>query len=119
MAKPTVQQCHAMTSYFVKGYKVRYRGQEPKVNRHAARWGFESILMGMSPDKVKELIDYYFTTTSQKRHSLDWFLYNYEKLEDGLEQLELDRERREKLRKESAERVAEWRTRGNTGIASN
>lgn len=117
MAKPTVQQCYAMTSYFVAAFKSHYKGQEPVLNRHAARWGFESILMGLPPEEVKKLIDFYFTTKSQKRHALDWFFYNYEKLQESMNVLELDKERRAKLREESEARAAEWRARGNTGIA--
>jgi len=117
VAKPTPAQCYAMTSYFVKGYKERYKGQEPVLNRHSARWGFESILMGMPPEEVKGLIDYYFTTTSQKRHALDWFFYNYEKLQTSMDEVEKDRARRKQLREESEARAAEWRARGNTGIA--
>ena len=75
--------------------------------------------MGMSTEEAKRLIDFYFTTKSQKRHALDWFFYNYEKLEESMAVLEVDRQRRAQLREESAARAAEWRARGNTGIASN
>lgn len=117
--KPTVQQCYAMIDYYIKAYKAHYAGQEPVLNRHAARWGFESVLMGLPPEEVKKLIDFYFTTKSQKRHALDWFFYNYEKLIESASDLEKDRARREKLREESEARAAEWRARGNTGIAGN
>jgi len=115
--KPTVQQCYAMIDYYVKAYKAHYHGQEPVLNRHSARWGFESVLMGCSPEEVKKLLDFYFQTKSQRRHALDWFFYNYEKLEESLVEIDKDRERREQLRRESEQRVAEWRARGNTGIA--
>lgn len=117
MAKPTVQQCHAMTTYYVKLFKAKY-GTEPVVNRHSARWGFESLLMGMPPSDARELLDFYFTTKSEKRHSLDWFFYNYEKLTESLTEVEKDRAHRDKLRHESEQRAKEWRERGNTGIAN-
>lgn len=119
MPKPTVQQCHAMTSYYIKRFKEKY-GAEPVVNRHSARWGFDSILMGMAPTEVKELIDYYFKTVSMNRHALDWFFYNYDKLIRGKNDLEEDAERRERLRRESEERAREWRERfGNQGFTDN
>jgi uncharacterized protein YdiU (UPF0061 family) len=119
VAKATVQQCHAMTSYYVKRYKEKYK-VEPVINRHSARWGFDSILMGMSPEETKEVIDYYFRTASAKKHSLDWFFYNYEKLIEGRNDAQEDAERRERLRQESEERAREWRERvGNQGIANN
>lgn len=118
MAKATAQQCHAMTTYYVKRYKEKY-GTEPVVNRHSARWGFDSVLLGMSPEETKELIDYYFKTTSTRRHSLDWFFYHYEKLIDGKNDLQTDIERRERLRRESEQRAREWREKvGNQSITN-
>lgn len=118
MAKPTAQQCHAMTTYYVNLFTEKYH-RAPTVNRHSARWGWESVLMGMPPTEAKRLLDFYFTTTSQKQHALDWFFYNYDKLIESMSDLDKDRERRKKLREESEKRAAEWRARGNTGIASN
>lgn len=118
MAKPTAQQCHAMTTYYVSKFKEKY-GREPVINRHSARWGFESVLMGMPPAEAKKLLDFYFTTTSTKQHALDFFFYNYEKLIESLSALEQDKLRRKKMREESEKRAAEWRARGNTGIGSN
>lgn len=113
------QDCHALISYFVKGYKEKY-GMEPVVNRHSARWGFDSILQGMAPAEARNLIDYYFTTTQAKRHNLEWFFYNYDKLIEGRRESEKDRDRREKMRRESEQRAREWREKfGNQGIADN
>lgn len=109
------QECHALVSYFVKGYKGRY-GMEPVVNRHSARWGFDSILQGMAPTEVRNLIDYYLTLTLPKRHTLEWFFYNYDKLINSQREAVKDSERRKKLREESEKRAKDWRDRlGNQG----
>jgi hypothetical protein len=114
-----VKDCHTLTSYYIKKYKERY-AQDPVVNRHAARWGFDSVLMDMSVADAKEVIDFYFMTNSPRRHSLDWFLYNYEKLVATMLAQAEDAANRARLRKESEERAKEWREkRGNTGITSN
>lgn len=118
MAKPTAPQCHAMTTYYINAFRERYK-RDPNVNRNTARWNWEGILTDMPPSKAKELVDFYFSTTSQKQHALDWFFYNYDKLRDTMSDQEVDRERRRKMRAESEARAAEWRARGNTGIASN
>lgn len=115
----TVKDCHVCTSYFIKKYKERYK-VEPTVNRNTARWSWANVLEGMSPQDVKELIDYYFTTTQAKRHSLEWFFYNYDKLMEGRAESEKDKARREKMRSESEQRAKEWRDRlGNQGITNN
>jgi hypothetical protein len=114
MAAPTAAECHAMTSYYVKQYAQRY-GTKPVVNRHIARYGFDSLLRDMSKDEVKTLIDFYLTTPNR---DLNWFFNNYDKLIKDKEISDEDAARRARLRAESAKRAKEWRERGNTGIGS-
>lgn len=102
------KQAHTLVSYFAQQYKKKYQ-TAPKVNRYAARWGFDSILMDMSVDEIKGLIDYYFSTLSPNGHSLDWFFYNYEKLAEAREKTEADRKALAVLREQSKRRAEEWR----------
>ena len=108
MAK--VEDCHALTSYFIKKYKEKY-GHNPNVNRFSARWGFDSVLGGMKMDEAKELISFYFTTTTSNNHGIDWFFYNYEKLIDSKRDADSDREKRARLRAETEERARRWNER--------
>ena len=117
MAKPTPQACHALTTYFVTKYKERY-GAEPVVNRHSARWGFDSLLQGMSPEDARALLDFYLTTASSNKHKLDWFFYNYDKIMESLSDVDKDKTSRKKLMEESERRAREWRERGNEGITT-
>ena len=114
----TAKDCHTLTSYFLTTYKTKYKNS-PVVNRNKARWGFEAVLMDFSMDEAKELIDFYLTTASANRHSLEWFLFNYDKMVTAKQSQKDDAERREQLRRESEQRAKEWRERGNTGISSN
>ena len=102
----TAKDCHTLTSYYVKKYKERY-GVNPVVNRHSARWGFDSILVDLTMTEAKELLDFYFNTGSTKRHAIDWFLYNYEKLIEVQAKLKEDADHRAQLRKESELRAKE------------
>lgn len=106
---PTPKQAHALVSYFQKQYEARYGCKPKRVNRYAARWGFDSILMDMSEDDAKSLIDYYLTTVSQNNHALDWFFYNYEKLIEAKEKHEKDAAALARIREESKKRAEEWR----------
>lgn len=112
------KDCHALTTYFLKVYKNKYN-VAPVVNRNKARWGFESILTDYSMDDSKSLIDFYLTTQSGNRHSLEWFLFNYDKIVESRQNKIADDERRQKLRDESEKRAREWRERGNRGISGN
>ena len=113
--KPTAQECHALTTKYIDLYTGRY-GEKPQVNRYSARWGFESILMDYSYRQAVSLLEYFFSTYNDKGHPLDWFLYNYEKLVEKRDAAEKREVERAKMRKESEQRVKEWREHGNIGI---
>lgn len=112
------KDAHALTSYYEKRYKEKY-GTNPNVNRVTARWNFDSILKSMPTPLIKELIDYYFTTPPDRRHELEWFFYNYEKLVKAMYEAKDDAARRRKLMEESRIRAEQWRQSGKRGIADN
>lgn len=114
----TAKDCHALTSYYEKLYKEKY-GQAPFVNRYAARWGFDSVLGSMSNTQAKELIEYYFTTASTRKHELEWFFYNYHVLMKNLQAAKDDAAHRNKLMEESKIRAEQWRNSGKSRIADN
>lgn len=116
--KITAAMQHTMTDHFVKQYAKKY-GAEPVVNRHTAKWGWDSILKGMSMDEAKSLVDYYLQTSSENLHSLSWFFSNYDKLFNAKAAMDADSARRARLREESKKRAEEWLARGNTRIAGN
>ena len=106
----TAKQAHALVTYFVEQYTETY-GFKPVLNRYAARWGFDSILHDLSVAQTKELVDFYFSTASANKHSLDWFLYNYDKLLVSMAAAAKDRETLARLREETKQRTEEWRKR--------
>lgn len=114
----TAKDCHALTSYYEKGYKAKY-GSAPVVNRVTARWNFDSILGSQSVATTKELIDYYFTTPPTRRHDLEWFFYNYDKIIKAMLEAKDDAAHRSRLMEESRKRAEQWRQSGKQGIADN
>lgn len=115
---PAAKDCHALITYYIKGYEKKYNNT-PNVNRYSARWGFDSVLTGMSMQHAKELLDYYFTTSSPRMHDLDWFFYNYEKLVKGMQDDREDGEHIRRLMEESKSRAEQWRQSGKQGITNN
>lgn len=113
---PQAKDCHVLITYFINGYEGRY-GRKPEVNRYSARWGFDSILQDMSMVEARSLIDYYFTTPPTRRHELDWFFYNYDKLHVAMIEARDDAAHRRKLMEESKKRAEAWRQSGKQGIA--
>lgn len=107
---PTAKDCHTLTSYYIKRFKEVHAPVEPVVNRHSARWGFDSLLMDMSVQECKDLIDYYLGTSAViTQHKLPWLFSNYDKLLETRTEQQKDSEQRSKLRAESEQRAKEWR----------
>ena len=96
----TAKQCHTLTTYYVQKFEAKY-GAKPTVNRVAARWNFNTLLEDLTAKEVLQLIDYYFQTQSGRRHDLDWFFYNYDKLVKGMHDSAKDAEHRKRLMDES------------------
>lgn len=108
MAKPTAQQCHAMTTYFVKQYES-VLGRATVVNRNKTRWGFEAILMDFTAEQTKSLIDYYLEHYASP--NVEWFLFNYDKVVEAKQDQEERQKTAAKRREETARRLEEWRNR--------
>lgn len=108
MAKATAQQCHALTTYFINKIKEA-TDKTPKVNRNKARWGFEAVLMDYTPVEVHELIDYY--VEHYDAPNIEWFLYNYEKVDSARQEFEENKILTAKRRADTKQRLEEWRNR--------
>jgi hypothetical protein len=108
MSKPTAQQCHAMTTYFASQYADKV-GKPAPVNRNKARWGFEAMLMDYTPGQARTLVDFYLE--HWQLPNIEWFLYNYEKVDLALQEHN-DREAMSaKRRAVTQQRLEEWRNR--------
>lgn len=110
MASP--KQAHTLSSYFGQQYK-EYYGYEQQFNRNKARWSWDNILMDLSVDETKALLDYYFTTVSTNGHSLDWFFYNYDKLAEAKGKSDKDSVALKAIRERSRLRTEEWRNKNS------
>jgi len=107
----TPKQAHALVNHYIKQYENKY-SVKPTVNRYSARWGFDSMLMDLSLDEVKALIEYYVNDTiGYNHHSLEWFFYNYERLIESKKLSEEEAERLSVIREQSRKRIEEWRNR--------
>jgi hypothetical protein len=108
----TVKDCYTCVSYYEKLYKEKY-GTPKRVNKYAARWGFDAILQDLTVDEAKGLLDYYFLTNSARRHDLEWFFYNYDKLDSAKDTHDKEAERQARIRQESKIRAEKWKEHGN------
>lgn len=110
MAKPTAQQCHALTTYWMQAYN-EVVGRQVTVNRNKARWGWEGLLMDFTPTEARELVDYYLR--HYDKPSIEWFLFNYEKVDAERQERAKKAAEAERRRHVTEERLKEWRARWN------
>lgn len=100
-----------LLNLYVELFEKKYN-RKPEMNRFKQRWGFKGMYEDLGRETSKKVIEYYFGT-SRPGHPIDYLLYNYEKLDKIIREREADAVEREKLRKQTEQRVKEWDARGN------
>lgn len=95
MTKDLASQAYSLVSLYVSLYKQRYN-KTIVVNRHKEKWATADVIESVGIERARELLTYYFTT-SRPSHPLQWFLYNFERLDAALTAKEDDAKRRRKL----------------------
>lgn len=107
MAKAdTAKQPYALLSLYEKLYSEKYN-KSPRLNKFKEKWAMQDVIDSIGYERSRELIEYYFKVTKQG-HPLQWFLYNFDRLDDMLLQSEEDALRRRKMR-EATKRMVEER----------
>jgi len=84
----------------------------PEINRFKQKWGFRGMYEDLGIDQARKVITFYMNT-GRVGHSVDHLLYNYERLNKIVNELEKDEEDRRLLRIETQKRVEEREARGN------
>lgn len=107
---PAVASARDKAVYILLGkydtlYKERY-GVKPKYNRFKEKWAMQDVIDSVGVERAQELIEYYFKV-SKSGHPLTWFFYNFDKLDEMLENIEEDRKRRIRLLEQTKKMVEE------------
>lgn len=90
---------HALVKYYISLYADKYN-RTPTVNQYREKWAMVDVAESVGYERAKELLDYYFSTT-KAGHPLQWFYYNFDKLDEVMKSLEEDKIRREKIRQQT------------------
>ena len=70
------------------------------MNRYREKWAMQDVIDTVGYERSRELIEYYFKC-NKVGHPLNWFLYNFDRLDDVLVKSEEDVERRKKMREQT------------------
>lgn len=79
------------TLYFEKYNK------KPRLNKFREKWAMQDVIDSVGYDRAKELLEYYFKT-SKNGHPLNFFFYNFDKIDQLQAEIEKDKKNRERLR---------------------
>lgn len=105
MTKDTSKLAYALVNHYIKLYSARY-GRKPVVNMYKEKWAMSDVIESVGYERAKELLEYYFKVTNPN-HSLTWFFYNFDRLDDTLTKQEEDAMRRARIREQTKRMVEE------------
>ena len=66
----------------------------------------QDVIESVGYERARTLLEYYFRVTKQG-HPLQWFFYNFDRLDDMLLQSDEDAQRRAKMRQDTKRMVEE------------
>ena len=86
-------------------YKDKY-GSSPKMNKFREKWAMQDVIDSVGFDRAKELLVYYFSLP-KGGHPLNFFFYNFDRIDSAISEVERDKERRRLLLEETKKMVEE------------
>lgn len=86
-------------------YLEKY-GKKPKLNKFREKWAMQDVVDSVGFDRAKQLLIYYFKT-SKYGHPLQFFYYNFDKIDRIQHDTEQDKIYRSILREETKRMVEE------------
>jgi hypothetical protein len=105
MTKDDASKAYSLVSLYLSLYKEKYN-KIIVINKHKEKWAMSDVVDSVGFDRAKELLIYFFKT-SRTSHQLQWFLYNFERLDASLNAAAQDEEKRKKMREMTKRMVEE------------
>jgi len=105
MTKDEAKLAYGLVSLYCTLYKENYK-KPAIVNKYREKWAMQDVIDSVGYDRAKELLEYYFKIT-KSGHPIQWFFYNFEKIDITLQQSKEDKTRRELIRSKTKIMVEE------------
>ena len=94
---------YILLTLFQNLYKEKYN-KAPSINKFREKWAMQDVIDSVGFDRAKELIEYYFHLTKHG-HTIQFFLYNFDKMDAAKTEIEKDKEKRRLLLEETKKMV--------------
>ena len=99
------KQPYILMTLYESLYKDKY-GNSPKMNKFREKWAMQDVIDSVGFDRAKELLVYYFSLP-KGGHPLNFFFYNFDRIDSAISEVERDKERRRLLLEETKKMVEE------------
>lgn len=86
-------------------YKERYN-KVPQMNKFREKWAMQDVIDSVGYERAKELLTYYFKL-NKNGHPLQFFYYNFDRMDVFNKEIEKDKESRRLLLQETKKMVEE------------
>jgi hypothetical protein len=96
---------YILLSLYQSLFKEKY-GRVPTINKFREKWAMQDVIDSVGYDRAKELLEYYFSLT-KNGHPLQFFFYNFDKMDALKLEIERDKEKRRLLLEETKKMVEE------------
>ena len=97
------KQPYILISLYLSLYKERYN-KVVTINKFREKWAMQDVIDSVGFDRAKELLIYYFSLT-KNGHPLQFFFYNFDKMDALKIEIEKDKEKRRLLLEETKKMV--------------
>ena len=94
---------YVLLSLYSNLYKDKYN-KIPTMNKFREKWAMQDVIDSVGFDRAKELLEYYFVI-NKNGHPLQFFFYNFDKMDTLKKEIDRDRLNRQRLLKETKEMV--------------
>ena len=84
-------------------YKEKYN-RAVTINKFREKWAMQDVIDSVGYTRAKELLEYYFGLT-KNGHPLQFFFYNFDKMDTVRTEIEKDKEKRRLLLEETKKMV--------------
>ena len=97
------KQPYILIGLYQNLYKEKY-GRVPTMNKFREKWAMQDVIDSVGFDRAQELLIYYFSLT-KNGHPLQFFFYNFDKMDALKIEIEKDKEKRRLLLEETKKMV--------------
>jgi hypothetical protein len=86
---------YIMLTLYQNLYKQKYN-TAPKINKFREKWAMQDVIDSVGLERAIEIIEYYFSL-QKSGHPLNFFFYNFDKMEAAIIAIKKDKEARKAL----------------------